>query len=325
MHILSNNLLRVASAARTSMAENRVPGLAMAFVSKGEVLLRETVGLQDAKKGIPVTEETYFEAASLTKAVFSYLVKQLSEGGVIDLDAPLVSYGMPAPSDDPRFFAATAKHVLSHGTGLPNWGKLPLALSFAPGEGYSYSGSGYQYLQQTVEKLTGIRLDELLQRHVFDPLGMERAAMIWTPAMRHTLAATWDEEGQQEPPRTTACHTSGMEPNAAYSLYVTAADYIKFVGHLAADAETAKWISQVQNSAAPGVMWGLGWGMTDGCFWHWGDNGGFKSFTGFDPVSGDAFVIHTNGSNGLRVCFDVIAAATDLDTAPINRMIKTVD
>ncbi|MBQ6691919.1 MAG: serine hydrolase, partial [Clostridia bacterium] len=54
------------------------------------------------------------------------------------------------------------------------------------------SGSNTKKLQQTLEKLTGIRLDELLQRHVFDPLGMERAAMIWTPAMRHTLAATWD-------------------------------------------------------------------------------------------------------------------------------------
>ncbi len=325
MQIQRENLSRAVSAARPSMMENRVPGLAMTFLFEKGRLLSKTIGLADAKQGLPVTDETYFEAASLTKPVFAFLIKKLEAQGVIDLDKPLVEYNAAAPSDEPRFSAATAKHVLSHGTGLPNWGKLPLPLSFAPGEGFSYSGSGYQYLQQTVEKLTGIRLDELLQKHVFDPIGMERAAMIWTPAMRHTLARTWDDQGRQEAPRSTACHASGMEPNAAYSLYVTAGDYIKFLGFLAKDGEAAKWIAQVKNHAAPGVEWGLGWGMTDGLFWHWGDNGGFKSFAGFDPASGDAFAIHTNGANGLRVCFDVIAAVTDFDTAAIDAMIKTVD
>jgi len=307
------------------MRANKVPGLAMTFLSKGACLLTETVGLQDAEKGIPVTENTCFEAASLTKPVFAFLVKKLQESGVIDLNMPLAAYNKAAPGNDPRLVRATAKHVLSHSTGLPNWGRLPLPLSFAPGQGFSYSGSGYQYLQQTVEKLTGTRLDDLLQREVFDPLQMESACMIWTPALRHTLARTWDEAGRQEPPRTTARHTSGMEPNAAYSLYVTVGDYPKFLQGCLSDGTLPDWIAQVKNPAAPGVDWGLGWGMTDGAFWHWGDNGGFKSFAAFDPLSGDAFAIHTNGANGLRVCFDVIAAVTDLDFAPIDRMIKTVD
>lgn len=325
MRILRERLHTAADTAQASMRKNRVPGCAMAFLSREEDLLRTCLGTADSTRGTPVTEETYFEAASLTKPVFAYLVRRLAEKGVISLEAPLARFGVPAPGDDPRLSAAAAKHVLSHGTGLPNWGRHPLPLSFAPGQGFAYSGSGYQYLQQCVEQLCGTRLDDLLQRHVFDPIGMESAAMVWTGAMRKRLARTWDGEGRPEESRTTARHTSGMEPNAAYSLYVAVGDYPKFLRACLRDEALPGWIAAVKNPAAPGVCWGLGWGMTETMFWHWGDNGGFKSFTGFDPLSGDAFVIHTNGENGLSLCFDVLRALTDADLAPIENMIKTVD
>lgn len=325
MRILRERLHTAADAAQSSMKKNRVPGCAMVFLSREEDLLRACFGLADSVEGIPVTEETYFEAASLTKPVFAHLVHRLAEEGILDLYAPLSRCGVPAPGDDPRLAAAAAKHVLSHGTGLPNWGACPLPLSFAPGQGFAYSGSGYQYLQQCVEQLCGTRLDDLLQRYVFDPMGMESAAMVWTGAMRRRLARTWDAAGEPERCRSTARHASGMEPNAAYSLYVTLGDYPKFLRACLKDAALPGRIAAVKNPAAPGVCWGLGWGMTAGMFWHWGDNGGFKSFTGFDPAAGDAFVIHTNGENGLSLCFDVLRAVTDADTAPIENMIRTVD
>lgn len=326
MKIDRQRLLTAAQTAQASMARNKVPGLAMAFLCGGAQVAAETLGLADPARNRPVTMRTHFEAASLTKPVFGYLVLQLAEAGVLRLDVPLCKY-LPEglPTEDPRFAAATAEHVLSHGTGLPNWGKRPLPLSFAPGGGFQYSGTGYAFLQAAVERLTGRRLDDLLQTELFDPLGMEDAAMIWTRPLNHTLAATWDGAGAQEPQRRSARHTVGLEPNAAFSLYVTIADYPKFLTQLLSEERFASRVRAVRNPAGHGVEWGLGWGLYKELIWHWGDNGGFKSFVCFDPDTRDALLIHTNGANGLATCFDVAEHCTGFDFSDVAAMIAEAD
>ena len=64
-----------AETARASMERNKVPGLAMAFLHDGKLAWVETLGLSDPARGLPVTEQTHFEAASLTKPAFSYVVR----------------------------------------------------------------------------------------------------------------------------------------------------------------------------------------------------------------------------------------------------------
>lgn len=326
MKIDRQRLLTAAQIAQASMARNKVPGLAMAFLCGGAQVAAETLGLADPACDRPVTMRTHFEAASLTKPVFGYLVLRLAEAGVLRLDVPLCEYLQEdLPTEDPRFAAATAAHVLSHGTGLPNWGKCPLPLSFAPGGGFQYSGTGYAFLQAAVERLTGRRLDDLLQTELFDPLGMEDAAMIWTRPLNHTLAATWDKAGAQETQRRSARHTVGMEPNAAFSLYVTIADYPKFLAQILSEERFASRVRAVRNPAGHGVEWGLGWGLYKELIWHWGDNGGFKSFVCFDPDTRDALLIHTNGANGLAACFDVAEHCTGFDFSDIAAMIAEAE
>ena len=75
--------------------------------------------------------------------MFAYYVLNLEEQGKIDLDRPLVTYAdqtILLPSDDPAFQKVTARHVLMHASGLPNWGDAPLALRCTPGTSFSYSG-----------------------------------------------------------------------------------------------------------------------------------------------------------------------------------------
>lgn len=322
MRIKRQQLLTAAQIARESMERNRVPGLAMALLCDGEPVQMETLGLADPARNRPVTMQTHFEAASLTKPAFAYLVFRLVDAGVLALDVPLREYWLEGlPTEDPRFASATAAHVLSHATGLPNWGPLPLPLSFAPGTGFQYSGSGYTFLQQVVERRTGRRLDDLMQAEMLDPFGMEDAALIWTRPLNRTLAATWDDAGVQEPQRKSARHTVGLEPNAAFSLYVTIADYPKFLAQLLAEPAFAARVRAVRNPAGHGVTWGLGWGLYEELLWHWGDNGGFKSFVCFDPDTRDALLIHTNGANGLSTCFDVAAHCTGFDFSNIAAMV----
>lgn len=325
MKIKRDNLKIVGQKVQTSMEKNKVPGVALACFHKGELICTETFGFADPSQSLPVSTQTHFEAASLTKPVFAWLVLRLADSGVLQLDVPLHKY-LPdnPPSIDPRFSAVTAEHILSHGTGLPNWGETPLSLAFAPGCGFRYSGKGYEYLQTIVEQLTGHRLDALMQAEVFDPLGMQNAAMIWTRPLNRTLARTWDENGNTQPPRSSVYQPVGIEPNAAFSLYVTIDDYPQFIKQILLEDNFAERVRKIRNPAKYGVEWGLGWGLNKEILWHWGDNGGFKSFICVDPETKDAILIHTNGTNGLHTCFDIAGYCTDFDFSEIANMITRV-
>ena len=93
-----------------------VPGLSLAMVADGAVETRG-YGVRRAGTADAVTADTVFEAASLTKPVFAYLVHTLAGEGVIDLGRPLGEY-LPLPNeDDARARTITARHVLSHSGG----------------------------------------------------------------------------------------------------------------------------------------------------------------------------------------------------------------
>ncbi|MCC6153845.1 MAG: serine hydrolase [Candidatus Hydrogenedentes bacterium] len=105
-----------------AMEREGVPGLQIAVIRDGEIALFKSFGVVNAETRDAVSNETVFEAASLSKPVFAYLVMKLAEDGVIDLDAPLYTIEKP-PADGPVELveAITAKMILSHTTGFPNW------------------------------------------------------------------------------------------------------------------------------------------------------------------------------------------------------------
>ena len=108
--------------------------------------------------GARVTHDTVFQAASMSKPVFAYAVMELAERGVLQLDTPLTKYTRKRLiAGDPRLDLITARHVLSHSTGLPNWRSSanPPQVKFTAGQKYGYSGEGYYYLQTVVTELTG--------------------------------------------------------------------------------------------------------------------------------------------------------------------------
>ena len=84
--------------------------------------------------------DTVFEVASVSKTVFAYAVMN-SANGILGLDTPLTRYTSDRLlKGDPRLDLITARHVLSHTTGLQNWRSddEPLTIHFTPGEKFSY-------------------------------------------------------------------------------------------------------------------------------------------------------------------------------------------
>jgi CubicO group peptidase (beta-lactamase class C family) len=112
-----------------------VPGLSIAVIRDARVVWSKDFGVANASTKQPVSDTTVFEAASLSKPVFAYAVMRLVEKGKLDLDIPLDKY-LPKPyvEDDPRAGRITARIVLSHTTGFPNWrGRDALKTHFTPG------------------------------------------------------------------------------------------------------------------------------------------------------------------------------------------------
>jgi len=155
----------------------QVPGISLALIKDGQLAYYKTYGVRNTFTKEPVDSNTLFEAASVTKPVFAFAVQRLAERGVINLDTPLYRY-LPYPdiAYDERYKLITARQVRTHRTGFPNWrsqnpdGKLDL--KFTPGTSYGYSGEGFEYLKMVVEKVTGRKVDLVLQEEVIQPMGL---------------------------------------------------------------------------------------------------------------------------------------------------------
>lgn len=148
------------------MRAAEIPGLSIAVVRDGAVPWTRGFGVKKAGTSQPVTPATVFEGASFSKPLFACGALRLVHDGLLDLDIPLTAY-LPDRSfcDDPRLAEISARMVLCHTTGFPNWRRRgkPLSIDRAPGETFGYSGEGYIYLQKAVERITGRPLLEYMQ------------------------------------------------------------------------------------------------------------------------------------------------------------------
>ncbi|MEE9170781.1 MAG: serine hydrolase domain-containing protein, partial [bacterium] len=138
------------------MEKADVPGLSVALIQDAKIVWDHGFGVASRETNAPVTENTVFEVGSLTKPVFAYAALKLVEDGLLDLDKPLSEYLEEEYIEDDRISQITARRVLSHTAGFPNWRPRggELKIHFEPGEKFSYSGEGYVYLQTVVASLT---------------------------------------------------------------------------------------------------------------------------------------------------------------------------
>ncbi len=298
------------------LEEHRVPGAAIAVVEKDQNLVRG-YGLRRADLPEPIGPDTVFEAASLGKPVFAYAMLKREAEGLLDLDRPLsASLQTPFVDGDPRIDRITARHVLAHTTGFPNWrpkrfSENPGPLQFLrdPGSQFGYSGEGYSYLQVVIEEQTGVGLEAIMQAQVFGPLGMTRSGFRWSAHFEPDFAWPhnhWGEAGYKWYPE---------KAGVAYSLHSTARDFARFLETMLADDDriaAAMLAPQVTLPGTAQLAWSLGWGIEhrpDGdWFWQWGDNDRFKHFAMGSRRQQRAILVLTNGRNGAKVHRAIIEA-----------------
>ena len=303
-----------------------MPGLSIVVLHDARIAWRRGFGVRDVASKVPVTNETMFEAASMSKPVFAYVVMKLCEAGVLNLDTPLTSYGADRVlPDDPRLDQITARQVLCHTSGFQNWRSAtsPLAIHFPPGSQFRYSGEGYHYLQTVVTRLIGQPFERYMSARLFQPFRMDASQYAWNDTAARRMARPHDAEGAP-----MANGRSSAEDVARYgsagALLTTPTDYARFVIEVIEprrpDAHRLTR-SSIDEMLRPHVKvdagtfpasWALGWQVFHhpgrDFIYHGGDNKGFHCATVASVAGKSGFVAMTNGEQGPSVLRDLLAA-----------------
>ena len=238
---------------------NRHPsvGLALGVVHNGHLELFHGHGVADIASGTPITEDTIFRIASITKTFTAISVMQLWEQGLVDLDAPANDYLrayklVPAAAG---WRPATIRHLLTHTAGLPetvhpwdallpDWGESVkagrprpslaefyggrLRVGAQPGTRFVYGNHGPATLGQLVEDVSGKPLERYFREHVFEPLGMADTDLLRSAHVTSLLATGY--EFRSGGPRAVA--EREMVTAGAASIYSSPRDMARYVAAL---------------------------------------------------------------------------------------------
>jgi CubicO group peptidase (beta-lactamase class C family) len=288
------------------MRQARVPGLSLSIIRNGELVYRGSFGVKRAGSPEPITRSTLFEAASLSKPLFAYFAVLQSERGLLELDRPLHQY-MPHPGLrlDSRHRQLTARHVLAHVSGLPNWRSDTggtLRFLFEPGTRFGYSGEAYEYLKEVLKHV--LRTDDaglqaLIDAEVSARMGARFMKYTWDPSIP-SLKAHGHRDGR---PTDNVQHDGGF--GASYTLHTTSTDYARFLMLMmrpdADRRDAVERLLELQHALPqePGQLpRSLGFPVkrTAGGlrYFHSGNNGDFRAYCHFDRDRGDGIVLFAN-------------------------------
>jgi CubicO group peptidase (beta-lactamase class C family) len=244
-------------------------------------------GVREARRAGAAGEDSLFALASLTKPVVALAVMVAAEEGALDVDAPAAEHLPAYRSASKR--AITARHLLSHASGLPEVGPagvpaLDVEPVRPPAARRVYSNEGYAVLGALLAAATGMGHAEYVHRAVLEPLGMD--AWLGLPEAEEARALDVREPGLWRPGQPLFNARAWRErATAAGGMFATSAGYARFVQLLLRDGapliapETFAEMARVQYPGLAGGIesfmtweradWGLGPEIRDGKHPHW--------------------------------------------------------
>ena len=178
---------------RQLIAKPSMVGLSVGIVENGRITFLQGYGETVAGSGEPVTPQTVFRWASVSKGVASAMVVKLAEEGKIDLGAPVAKYAPTLKLPAGNEYRATVGDLLSHRVGLyrnaydnkleeghdPNFLRQTLGqlnATCAPGTCWSYQNVAYDASSEMVSRVTGMSYEQAVKHHLFNPIGMNSAS-----------------------------------------------------------------------------------------------------------------------------------------------------
>lgn len=314
------------------MEEHGVPGVSLAVIDDFAVAYVRSYG--DAEPGRPVTPDTLFQAASLSKPVAGLVAAEIAEQGRVDLEADvttmLASWTLPPSAYGETI---TLRMLLAHRAGinvpsfpgytmsepLPELDRLlpgvrdknePMRVIAQPGTEHNYSGGGFLIAQLAIEDHTGLLFEDIAETEVFDVLGMELSTFrLFYPDDREVLAVGYRADGTE----LAGGGWHQYPETAAGSMWTTAEEYAVLVADVMRSYVDDSGMVLDQATAEllldPDFAVGFGMSREQGgiAIGHDGANEGYRSEFVAVPHLGQGVVLLTNSDSGL----DLTAAVVD--------------
>jgi CubicO group peptidase (beta-lactamase class C family) len=241
----------VGAAMQEMIAKNEIAGAVTVVVTKDKVLHLESTGFADVAAKRPMTPETLFWIASMTKPITGTAILMLQDEGKLNVADPVAKYlaefaDLKTPSGKPANLTIT--QILTHTSGLgeasgpdaqraktladlvPLW--LAAPMQYEPGEKWKYTQSGINAAARIVEVVSGMTFDAFLQKRLFDPLGMTHTTFYLTPELRSQLVTAYaknKDTGLLEPvPSRPDFGPRDRPPQGNGGLYSTGPDFSRF-------------------------------------------------------------------------------------------------
>ncbi|HEY2622707.1 MAG TPA: serine hydrolase domain-containing protein [Dyella sp.] len=304
------------------LADNGVPSVSIAHIENGKLVFVAAYGSQSP--GVPATDATLYNVASLTKPVTAQVMLRLVSAGKISLDEPMYTYWLdPDIAKDGRAKLLTPRYSLSHQTGFPNWRRMTggvLTFKRPPGQAFGYSGEGYEYVKRFAENKLQTPFETLAEAQVLQPLGMTDTAYTGRPWFKGRIAVPTNAQGKAlEPEIAEKAYASDM-------LYTTARDYAKFMQAVLDNTGLTPAVAQeririqvseqiptcmpIKAGCADGEGMGLGWEVIrfgeDTYLMHSGSDEGVATLVYLSLKHRNGTVILTNSDNGKKLMLPIL-------------------
>lgn len=291
---------RVDELVRAEMERQKIPGVAVAVVRGGEVIVGKGYGFANVEHRAPVTAETIFQSGSVGKQFTAAAVMLLVEDGKLGLDDPVTDHLPGAPES---WRAVRVRHLLTHTSGIPDYteGEVDyrraysedellqvaygLKLEFAPGSRWNYSNTGYVLLGILIHRASGRFYGDLLAGRVFAPLGMKTARVISeADIVPHRAAGYRLVDGELKNQEWVA---PALNTTADGSLYLSLLDLVAWerglrAGAILAPESWAQVFTPVALASGKTYPYGFGWSLGEAGgrprHHHSGSWQGFKSY-----------------------------------------------
>jgi len=283
--VVSAQTDRVDEYIQIELKKRQIPGLALVVIRGGEVIKMKGYGFANLEHDVPVTPDTVFELASVTKQFTAAAVMVLVEEGKIRLEDPIAQY---LPNSPEHWKDITVRHLLTHTAGLPtlengfqalregggrtNYTTAQMfeaatkdAMSFAPGERWQYSDVGYFLLGMIIEKASGQRYRNFLATRFFEPLGMASTSVLDQWAILKNRAAGYTLRNGQI---VNIRRVVQVELPSHYGIFSTVGDLVKWDNALAGrkvlkESTLEQMWTPVKLNSGGSFPYGFGWGMDE--------------------------------------------------------------
>jgi D-alanyl-D-alanine carboxypeptidase len=262
-----------------AMRKQHVPGVSVAIVRDGKIVLAKGYGLANVELSVPATEKTVYQLASVTKQFTATAIMMLAEDGKLGLGDEISKHLPDLPT---AWKAVAIRQLLNHTSGIKSYtsvkdffksarkdytrreildlvAKEPL--EFPPGEKWNYSNTGYFLLGMIIEKVSGKSYGEFLDERIFKPLGMTQTRVNDLQAIIPNRAQGYHWNGKV---LRNGEYVSPTQPFAAGMLVSTVSDLVKWDAALGSEkllkksALESMWLPTPLSKGSP-AEYGMGW------------------------------------------------------------------